>query len=290
MGRAAFKASSHGYASSIMLLTTVFHIHIWRGEAQAIFSKVDSGIETTLKDGFCVSRVRSRPSRHKGLYEPYKLNLEKYSNIIPPLQEREEFGALCEALGFRTGLEIGVQKGEFSKILLSKWVSCKKMYLLDPWEQQTTYVDIANVKNAKHNKFMQHARRNVALYQSEDATRIEFIRGYSTNKHSLFQERHLDFVYIDARHDYCGVYEDMQLYWPKVSCGGLLAGHDYLSADEVNFLTSGQNWALCANGTSHLGAVRAAVNDFANSINAQVLITYRERFNFNSWYIRKSCS
>lgn len=26
-----------------------------------------------------------------------------------------------------------------------------------------------------------------------------------------------DFVYVDARHDYCGAYEDIALYWPKVS-------------------------------------------------------------------------
>jgi hypothetical protein len=26
----------------------------------------------------------------------------------------------------------------------------------------------------------------------------------------------LDFVYVDARHDYCGAWEDISLYWPKV--------------------------------------------------------------------------
>jgi hypothetical protein len=26
----------------------------------------------------------------------------------------------------------------------------------------------------------------------------------------------LDFVYVDARHDYCGALEDISLYWPKV--------------------------------------------------------------------------
>lgn len=43
----------------------------------------------------------------------------------------------------------------------------------------------------------------------------------------------LDFVYVDARHDYCGVNEDIQAYWPKLKPGGIMAGHDYLNADEV---------------------------------------------------------
>lgn len=32
----------------------------------------------------------------------------------------------------------------------------------------------------------------------------------------------LDFVYVDARHDYCAVKEDILLYWPKVRPGGIL--------------------------------------------------------------------
>ena len=31
-----------------------------------------------------------------------------------------------------------------------------------------------------------------------------------------------------ARHDYCGVKEDLETYWPKLRRGGILAGHDYL--------------------------------------------------------------
>lgn len=34
----------------------------------------------------------------------------------------------------------------------------------------------------------------------------------------------IDFIYVDARHDYCGVKEDIELYWPKLREGGIMAG------------------------------------------------------------------
>jgi hypothetical protein len=29
---------------------------------------------------------------------------------------------------------------------------------------------------------------------------------------------------VDARHDYCGAKEDIELYWPKLREGGIMAG------------------------------------------------------------------
>jgi hypothetical protein len=37
-----------------------------------------------------------------------------------------------------------------------------------------------------------------------------------------------DVVYLDARHDFRSVSEDIRIWWPKVRPGGILAGHDYL--------------------------------------------------------------
>jgi len=40
-------------------------------------------------------------------------------------------------------------------------------------------------------------------------------------------ERTLDLVFLDARHDYQAVVEDMDAWRPKVRPGGILAGHDF---------------------------------------------------------------
>ena len=38
----------------------------------------------------------------------------------------------------------------------------------------------------------------------------------------------MDFVYIDARHDYESVLEDLDAWCPKMKPGGIIAGHDYV--------------------------------------------------------------
>lgn len=46
----------------------------------------------------------------------------------------------------------------------------------------------------------------------------------TTEAASSFENESVDFIYIDARHDWCGAMEDIELYWPKLKQGGIFAG------------------------------------------------------------------
>eukprot|EP00966_Prymnesium_polylepis_P116267 2687436-Prymnesium_polylepis.1 len=59
------------------------------------------------------------------------------------------------------------------------------------------------------------------------------LRELSVAAAGSFRNASLDSVYIDARHDYEGALEDIQVWAAKVCPGGLLAGHDF--TDRVSF-------------------------------------------------------
>lgn len=137
-----------------------------------------------------------------------------------------------------------MQEANFADSLLSKWPSFRKYYGIDPWTQQQTYVDSANVNNAMQNVKYENAKQRLRKYEN----RIELIRKYSSDAHMQFEDNSIDFIYIDGRHDYCGVYEDLQLYYPKLKCNGIMAGHDFHTVEEVRKVSS-DNYEICANGS-----------------------------------------
>lgn len=78
----------------------------------------------------------------------------------------------------------------------------------------------------------------------------------------LYDDESLDFVFIDAAHDYENVKNDISLWYPKVKEGGVLAGHDYHSnqpgviqaVDEFfdSFTINGESWIHNKDGKRHL--------------------------------------
>jgi hypothetical protein len=56
---------------------------------------------------------------------------------------------------------------------------------------------------------------------------VKILRTSSLHGAGMFPKFSIDFVYIDANHTYEGSLRDMNLWWPRVRQGGILAGHDY---------------------------------------------------------------
>lgn len=61
---------------------------------------------------------------------------------------------------------------------------------------------------------------------------ISLIIADSVSTSRLFSDSSLDWVHLDARHDYAGLQEDIQAWLPKVKPGGWISGDDY---DEVKW-------------------------------------------------------
>jgi predicted O-methyltransferase YrrM len=58
------------------------------------------------------------------------------------------------------------------------------------------------------------------------------VRKFSFDAANDFADCSLDFVYVDAVHDYKNALRDILDWWPKIKPGGVMAGHDYL--DQIN--------------------------------------------------------
>jgi predicted O-methyltransferase YrrM len=56
---------------------------------------------------------------------------------------------------------------------------------------------------------------------------INIVKGISWEMASNYQDNSLDFVFIDAGHDYDSVTKDITNWYPKIKNGGIIAGHDY---------------------------------------------------------------
>lgn len=56
---------------------------------------------------------------------------------------------------------------------------------------------------------------------------INPITGNSIEVCNMYANGSLDFVFIDAAHDYESVLQDINAWFPKVRNGGMISGHDY---------------------------------------------------------------
>jgi len=97
----------------------------------------------------------------------------------------------------------------------------------------------------------------------------------------------IDFIYLDHRHDYCSVSKYLKAYWPKLSRGGIFAGHDFLDNKNSLMGESKQDWGTCPDGTKHDGAVKGAVEDFVKAHSDSAGRINLTRDGWPSFYFRK---
>lgn len=107
------------------------------------------------------------------------------------------------------GAEIGVFKGHHAVSMLS-YLPLKKLYLVDPY---MPYVQDGVLINPVFSRRIAYA--NLTGFKQVCWTKAsELPNG-------------LDFIYVDSNHDYEAVKKDLELYYAKVRCGGVLGGHDF---------------------------------------------------------------
>ena len=204
--------------------------------------------------------------------------------LLHTLRDRKNFGEAMEERGFTVAAELGVQTGFFSDMYLYTSPSTTKYILVDTWAHRSNYSDAANVDNSRQEQIYQGMLKRLGPYRSAGAgkagTELQVMRMWTTDAAPKVQDESIDFIYVDARHDYCGVKEDIEAWWPKLKVGGIMAGDDYLTAAEQLHLKgdvydANDDWGICYDGSRHEGAVKAAVKKFASKHGLAVYSTWK---------------
>ena len=122
--------------------------------------------------------------------------------------------------------EIGVWKGEFSKVILELALP-RKLHLIDPWKFQREFPDRwYSGKQAKNQEDMDEILQAViSMFHGQENVKIH--KGYSEAVLREFEDNYFDWVYIDGNHSYEYVLKDLELSYLKVKPGGLISGDDY---------------------------------------------------------------
>jgi hypothetical protein len=146
-----------------------------------------------------------------------------HETIRRQVSDRRRWADVFNELGLvGRGVEVGVLRGDFSRTLLESWRG-SKLYLVDSWRHHPGLVDVNNPGPEGHLHNMTVAFQQVYAHGG----RAVLIREESRAAASLFPDGSLDFVYLDAAHDYASVTADLVSWRPKVRPGGLLCGDDY---------------------------------------------------------------
>jgi hypothetical protein len=152
-----------------------------------------------------------------------------YRSTIARVPSRYELPVLLNVRGLTgRGAEIGVRDGRFSAHILDVWKG-SRLISIDPWLSfaPDDYVDRSNVAQEQFDHLYLETQARLARH----GDRSDIWRTTSLEGAARIPDGSLDFAYIDARHDYESVKEDLAAWCDKVRPGGILAGHDYVDGD-----------------------------------------------------------
>lgn len=199
---------------------------------------------------------------HKaGTHRPFPVSFQ--------LPTRRDIPQLLNGLGLLgNGVEVGVQRGEFSSVLRGIWRG-QRLHLVDRWEPAPGYKDRANASATEHKA---NYGRVASLFAGESSVRIH--KQDSLSAAASFPDGHFDFIYIDADHSYEAVKADLNAWWPKLKSGGVFAGHDYFDGEAHN-----------DEGLIGDFGVKQAVDEFALEHNLALHLT--EEAEWKSWIMLK---
>lgn len=133
------------------------------------------------------------------------------------MKNRTELARYFAELGFTKGAEVGTCYGFFAE-RLHQTIPNLTLFAIDNWDNSET-----RRRQKRHNSptVEQQCRERLFPYGTI------IVKNNSVDAAKVIADNSLDFVYIDAGHDYENVKADIAAWTPKVKPGGIVSGDDY---------------------------------------------------------------
>lgn len=170
--------------------------------------------------------MKKNISTLKYIVKKYNIDLKDGSYIEIPNTDRIELAYLFKELGFKRGAEVGVGEGIYSEVLLLANPKLK-LYGVDPYIFYETAGSF-------------RTQEQLDAYYKTAVERFASYKGYAIVKKTSmkavkdFEDKSLDFVYIDANHEYPYVSEDIAKWYKKIKKGGIISGYAYRRSESSN--------------------------------------------------------
>jgi hypothetical protein len=118
-------------------------------------------------------------------------------------------------------VEVGSWKGKSSAYMAVEIANSNKNIKFDCVDTWRGSIEHENIDIEQlYNTFLSNMKPVADYYSHHRMTSVEASKLYENNS--------LDFVFIDACHEYECVKEDIISWLPKIKNGGVIAGHDYI--------------------------------------------------------------
>lgn len=122
---------------------------------------------------------------------------------------------MIQARGFEYGAEIGAGTGVTTSHIILNCRKLKEYIVVDDWRPV-----------AGGGSFDRTDMKEIFESQIKNNKKVKVLEGISWEMADKVKDKYLDFVFIDASHDYDSVLKDLKAWIPKVRPGGIISGHD----------------------------------------------------------------
>jgi hypothetical protein len=172
-----------------------------------------------------------------------------YSNMVKHFKDGSHF------------VEIGAWLGKSTSYMAVEIINSGKNIkfdVIDTWEGSNEEIHKEKIEELNDNLYDCFLKNMKPIIN-----KINPIKSKSIEASKLYEDNSLDFVFIDASHEYEDVIEDIKCWYPKIKTNGILGGHDYY---------------VCP-------GVKKSVDEFFGNFKINIDDTYHE--SCGSWWIEK---